>query len=130
MKPVPEQYRYKKHPLLQDVDGNNGFFVIPHYKIAGYFFQVVLSDGMGWEHVSVSLASKNRKVDRCPTWDEMCFIKDMFFYDTERVVQYHPPRSEYVSNHPYCLHLWRPTNKDLPFPDPIMVGIKEINVQE
>ena len=26
----------------------------------------------GWEHVSVSLRN------RCPTWDEMCLVKDIF----------------------------------------------------
>ena len=34
---------------------------------------VVWSFGGGWEHVSVSY----RK--RCPTWEEMCRVKDMFF---------------------------------------------------
>lgn len=57
----------------------------------------------GWEHVSVSPC--NRKRATPPTWAEMCEIKHMFFEDEEAVVQYHPPKSEYVNNHPYCLHL-------------------------
>lgn len=63
--------------------------------------KVVFSWGGGWEHVSVSYSN------RCPTWEEMCRVKDIFWYDNECVVQFHPPKSEYVNNHPCCLHLWR-----------------------
>ena len=45
--------------------------------------------------------------NRCPTWDEMCLVKDIFWQDDECVVQFHPPKSEYVNLHPYCLHLWK-----------------------
>lgn len=58
-----------------------------------------------WEHVSVSLEN------RCPTWDEMCFVKDLFWEPEECVIQYHPPRSKYVNNHPYVLHMWKPPRK-------------------
>ena len=34
--------------------------------------------------------------------------------------------SENISNHPYCLHLFRPTAFDFPVPPSIMVGIKEL----
>lgn len=62
---------------------------------------IIASWAGGWEHVSVSLAQ------RCPTWDEMCRIKDIFWIEDECVVQFRPPRSEYINNHPYCLHLWK-----------------------
>lgn len=71
-------------------------------------------NGGGWEHVSVSPC--NRKRATPPTWAEMCEIKHMFFEDEEAVVQFHPPRSEYVNIHPYCLHLWRPTSQEMPRP--------------
>ena len=48
---------------------------------------VVWSFGGGWEHVSVSY----RK--RCPTWEEMCRVKEMFFNPEEVAVQYHPRSS-------------------------------------
>jgi hypothetical protein len=52
----------------------------------------------------------------------MCAIKDMFFEPEEAAVQYHPAKSQYVNNHPYCLHLWRPNNgTDLPTPPPLFV---------
>lgn len=65
----------------------------------------------GWDHVSVS-----RKT-RCPTWEEMCALKDLVFEPEETVMQLHPEKSEYVNNHPFCLHLWRPTG-DLKIPMP------------
>ncbi len=71
---------------------------------------VVFSWGGGWEHVSVSYSN------RCPTWEEMCRVKDIFWYDNECVVQFHPPKSEYVNNHPYCLHLWRKCGNDFELP--------------
>lgn len=55
----------------------------------------------GTEHVSVS---KKKKI---PTWEEMCFIKDLCFEDEEEVIQIHPKKSEYVNIYPNCLHLWR-----------------------
>lgn len=54
-----------------------------------------------WEHVSVSALFT-------PTWNEMCWVKDAFWEDEEFVLQFHPPKSEYVNVHGRCLHLWRP----------------------
>lgn len=76
---------------------------------------VIWSNGMGWEHVSVSY----RK--RCPTWEEMCEIKSMFWNPEEVVVQYHPRESEYVNRHPFCLHLWRKCGEDFETPPMICV---------
>lgn len=68
--------------------------------------RVMASDGGGWDHVSVSLAT------RTPTWEEMCFIKDLFFEPHEVAMQLHPAKHEYVNNHQFCLHLWRPQPVD------------------
>lgn len=54
-----------------------------------------------WDHVSVSTEK------RVPSWKEMCWVKDLFFEPEECVVQFHPPKSQYVNNHPNVLHLWR-----------------------
>lgn len=113
---VPEQYRVKTGMLASDESyGNNGLFLIP---FESYELQVIASDGEGWEHVSVSLRN------RTPNWKEMCFIKSLFWDEQECVVQYHPPQSEYVNNHDYCLHLWRPTGQEIPMPPSILVGIR------
>lgn len=57
----------------------------------------------GWEHVSVSLPK------RCPTWDEMCFVKALFWEPEETVVQFHPAEAEYKNLATTCLHLWKDT---------------------
>jgi hypothetical protein len=125
MKPAPEQYRLKKHPLLGSDSsyGNNGFFVIPHWRINNYEIACQISDGMGWEHVSVTVSEKRKEATRCPTWAEMCFVKDLFWNKDEWVIQFHPATSEYVSQHEFCLHLWKPVGIELPKPESIMVGI-------
>jgi len=61
---------------------------------------------------------------RTPNWAEMCFIKDIFWEEEEAVVQFHPPKSDYVNHHPYCLHLWRPVFSKLELPPSILVGPK------
>ena len=72
-------------------------------------------EGEPWDHVSVS------RIDKVPTWEEMCYVKELFFDDTECVIQYHPPKSVYVNNHPNVLHLWRPCLSAIPMPPTICV---------
>lgn len=80
--------------------------------------RVIASDGGGWEHVSVSTEF------RIPTWDEMCFIKSLFWDPEDCVVQFHPPASQYVNCHPYVLHLWREVGRNWPTPPMWMIGPK------
>lgn len=68
-----------------------------------------------WEHVSVSFEN------RAPSWREMCWVKDQFWNDDECVIQFHPPKTEYVNCHPHCLHLWR-HNAGHQSPPPSLVG--------
>lgn len=119
---VPDKLRIATGRLSSTCkDGNNGAFEITLRH--SQKFLVIASDGMGWEHVSVS------RRDRCPTWEEMCQIKGIFWDGADCIVQYHPPESEYVNNHPYCLHLWRPMDVALPMPNSMMVGIKNTELQ-
>jgi hypothetical protein len=116
---VPEKFRVTdevSHPQLNTTaaDGNNGAFRLQLNTGAAF---AIASEGMGWEHVSVS------RPDRCLTWDEMCQVKALFWDDEDCVVQYHPPKSEYVNMHPHCLHLWRPTAGEIIMPPKIMVGL-------
>ncbi|WP_439375489.1 DUF7694 domain-containing protein [Bradyrhizobium sp. DASA03120] len=60
----------------------------------------------------------------------MCFVKDLFWHEEECVMQLHPPRSEYVNNNRYCLHLWRPTCQEIPTPPSGLVGIVGIGPAE
>ena len=124
MKEAPAKFRVK-HPFIPDdaMIGNNGMFIIPHYKVNDYEIRCMISDGLLWEHVSVTVSHKDKTSTRCPTWEEMCFVKDVFWDKDEVVIQYHPAESDYVSMHPFCLHLWKPIGIVLPTPDPLMVGI-------
>lgn len=114
---VPEKFRVKTGAHASDDSyGNNGAFAIKLKNNQSAY--VIASDLMGWEHVSVS------RQDRCLTWGEMCQVKDMFWDDSDCVMQLHPPKSEHINNHPYCLHLWKPLQKEIPMPPSIMVGVK------
>lgn len=110
---VPEKYRVH-FPGNPPGDKTNGTFRIPLKH--GQTVFVIASDGMGWEHVSVS------RKDRCPTWEEMCQVKALFWGPEDCVLQFHPPESQYVNLHPHCLHLWRETGRDMPTPPMLLVG--------
>jgi len=79
-------------------------------------YRIIASWGGRWDHVSMSLE------DRCPTWEEMCWVKDLFWNAKETVIQYHPSKNRYVNNHPYCLHLWKPQRHTIPLPPVSFVG--------
>lgn len=115
---VPNVWRVRTGPMKSDDrSGNNGAFLIQVPN--GPQLNVVASCGAGWEHVSVSTHY------RTPTWDEMCFIKDIFWDSDDCVVQYHPRKADYINEHPYCLHLWRPIGKKIITPPTWMVGFKK-----
>ena len=54
-----------------------------------------------YDHVSIA------PTGRCPTWDEMCKVKEIFFYDDEECYQVFPKKSEHVNLSKTCLHIWR-----------------------
>lgn len=124
MKPTPwlaaEPHRLTPHPMYASKYGDDyGFFEIP--GPCGQALKVIVSnaipaEGIQWEHVSVSLRN------RCPNWQEMHHIKQIFWGDDEAVMQLHPPKKDYVNCHPHCLHLWRPVHVEIPMPPSIMVG--------
>ena len=124
-----ERFRHTKPgAALATKEGDHfGAFFIPYGKIG---FVVIVTDGNeegpgeGWEHVSARVKGHTAKDDRCPTWEEMCWIKQLFWEDDETVIQYHPPRKEYVNCHPFVLHLWRNTKTEVIRPPSILVGPK------
>lgn len=113
-----------KHRIVQWLystpeDGFNGAF---GFNLPGEARKIfcLASDGLGWQHVSVSFGEANLKT---PSWEVMSKVKDLFWEPTDWVVQFHPPVSEYVNFHPGCLHLWRCTDgRQQPTPLAIMVG--------
>lgn len=107
---------------IKGFDGGKRHFIMGSQK----GMTVIWSYGGGWEHVSID--GKHRM----PTWEEVCHLKDMFFSDDECCVQYHPPKSEYVNNIPYCLHIWKPIEQYsgvLPIPPSFLIGVKEVELE-
>lgn len=123
LNPDLEKYRVTTGEWASDERfGNNGQF---QFGRGNTDLLCVVSDGLGWDHVSVSATDyrwSRKGIQRTPTWDEMCFIKDLFFEEEECVMQLHPPKSNYINQCEHCLHLWRPQTTDIPMPLPEMVG--------
>lgn len=120
MRPAPwhhlDQWRVASSPRGADY----GAFFVPHLptnvtlRIIAVGGDPVL--GVHWEHVSVSLER------RCPNWHEMEFACRLFWHEEECVMQLHPPRSEWVNHHPFCLHMWKPLGVQIPRPPMHLVG--------
>lgn len=98
---------------LLELDEVGAAYIFPTSKGE---LHVIASTGDGWEHASASLQW------RCPTWDEMCMVKDFFWGDEDTVIQYHPAKSRYINHHPFCLHLWRPDGMNIEYPPKWMIG--------
>ena len=109
------KYR-EKHASGDLGDEYNGVFQIPHPFSKKDTVTIVASNGLGWDHVSISLPY------RCPTWDEMAHFKHLFFEKSDCVIQYHVPTEDHISVHPFCLHLWRPQREKIPTPPKYLVG--------
>jgi hypothetical protein len=118
----PEQYREQSRGLAPHKSGDDfGYFIIPGHKApCRRSLQIIASAGdhhVTWQHVSVSLVGSSKT----PTWEEMCFAKNLFWDESEWVIQYHPAKSHYINNNPGVLHLWKPTHVALPTPPSIAV---------
>jgi len=111
-----EQYRVSVGKMKSDSSyGNNGIFVVRSPR--GNNLICISSDGGKWDHVSIEVEQVMPGLDRrLPYWDEMCFIKDLFWREDECVIQYHPKKKDYKNLHPWVLHLWKPQQGGLPIP--------------
>lgn len=118
--PASSMFPHKKGDLY-------GFFFIPdRKKPTGPKLKVLVSpwdckEG-NWRHISVS------HIKRCPTWGELCQIKEMFWGPDVTVQQFHPKASEYVNNANNCLHMWEKVGTEAELPPSILTGIKEMGV--
>lgn len=114
-----DQYRDTSLAVIEHYgwagDETCGVFRVPS-PIDGNLLCIVASCGEGWDHVSVSRAT------RCPNWPEMQAVYKMFFAEGETAMQLHVPAADHVNCHPYCLHLWRPQEIDIPRPPAEFVG--------
>lgn len=93
--------------------GGRFFFVSPYDPQVRLV--VIATVEAGWDHVSCSTRR------RCPTWNEMEWIKRQFFAPEETAMQLHVPSADHVNVHRYCLHLWRPLWQEIPRPPAVMV---------
>lgn len=105
----PIEYKKGKVKIVKDID-----------KALHFIF----SWGCGFEHLSVSTPIKT------PSWEQMCKMKEIFWRDDEVCMQLHPKKEDYVNNMPYCLHIWRPIDKEIPTPPSVMLGFREGKLEE
>ena len=116
MRNLRELNRYRHleaEKLRYGFTGHNrvGVFMVPNPVQTGPELRIIADSGQGWDHVSVSTES------RTPTWEEMDYVKRLFFKDNETAMQLHVPSTEHINHHPHCLHLWRPMKGGVPRPD-------------
>ena len=121
------------HMASDDSARTHGVFHIPYDKnpttqlvvIATHANPHIPMVDANWEHVSARAfdnVNSRTPTERIPLWEEMCFLKKIFWFPEECVVQYHPPESEYVNTHPCVLHLWRRPGENMPTPPKMLVG--------
>lgn len=117
-----EQFRLSKGPMANPPGMHSGAFFIGRGNVQFVIIASEGSDEIPWEHVSAR--ARTSKGERVPDWEEMCWLKSLFWDPEECVVQFHPPESQYVNNHPHVLHLWRCITIPFPQPPSIAVGIR------
>lgn len=113
-----EQFRQQKH-MPSPAGAHFGVFYL---RVGSTDIIAIASNEspeVPWEHVS--LRARDYKGERTPTWAEMCHAKDLFWDDTECVIQFHPPKCDYVNHHKYVLHLWKPVGQEISRPPKIAV---------
>lgn len=106
----PSRSQHPQDPFNMTEGTSNGCF---SFRRNGDTLIVIASDDEDWEHVSVHVQARP---NRCPTWAEMCWIKERFWLPTECVMQLHVPDAKHVNVHETTLHLWRPKSADIPLP--------------
>lgn len=114
-----EEIRNTPRVMIEAEAENDGMGGKVYDITTGKWLNFIFSYQMGWEHLSVSMPSKT------PSWDQMCMMKDIFWNKDEACVQYHPKEEDYVNMHKHCLHIWKPTEVELPTPPHILVGFKD-----
>lgn len=129
---VPNQFRIRYGVMgSNDAIGNYGAFCVPftfdgkELKInpngdTNAWIIASDADSSGWEHVSCHCITPDGQ--STPTWELMCAIKDLFWDAEDCVIQFHPPKSEYVNVHKHTLHLWRKSGANLETPPKGLIG--------
>lgn len=119
--------RVKEGPLKSsDTFGFCGAFYIPSC-FPGVMLGVIASDGSDWvktglpppifEHASVRVINEQR----LPTWNEMDYVKKIFWSDDEVVAQLHVNDERKVQHRTDVLHLWKQIGQDYSLPPGICI---------
>lgn len=103
---IAEQFR-KSRQTINDIKAGR-HHNLPNEKPSKY------TGDVAWEHVSIHAEQGSQQFT--PHWDEMAYIKDMFWSPEDVVMQLHPARDAYVNLHANTLHLWRPIGVEIPTP--------------
>jgi hypothetical protein len=127
---IPEQFRFIEREFGLPGDPY-GAFKCASPSRRGYELAIIASPGgdigggriVTWEHVSVHVSANHTGawVAYCPTWAEMDYVKGLFWDDTDVVMQLHVNDDKKVDIHKHTLHLWRPTDREIPLPDKDLV---------
>lgn len=91
----------------------------PNCRKRMYDLCIIVSWGMGWDHVSIH--AQATEGDFTPFWEDMAYVKALFFKSSETVLQYHPAAEHYINAHEHTLHLWREQGVEVVLPPPDMV---------
>jgi hypothetical protein len=120
IKEIIANHRLTKVTDIEKLADWEGVFsaVLAHPGIIQGAIWIIFSWGHGWEQASVS----RRKI--YPSWEEMCIVKDIFWSDDECVVQYHPPKLDYVDPYPHNLSLWKKTGVEFETPPSFFTWVK------
>lgn len=105
-----------RNPRLEKLPDVMGFEACRVRTRTGIVTVLFGFDEDGWEHVSVSpIGSKYECDQQCPTWSQMCEVKNIFWKPKESVMQFHPAEEHYLHGlyaDTNILHLWRPRDGD------------------
>lgn len=117
---TPEHLRFRRqgHPLSSNPGEPFGCFMAQESDLLPAGLKMIASNGftdkedIGFEHVSIS----HIRDSQTPSWEEMRIVAGLFWDDEDCLVQYRPPKSDYVNVHRGCLHWWRWKQGEIPMP--------------
>lgn len=99
----------------------SGSCVLTHYPYKGIKAKPIIlyvhdsitleDDFKLWWHLSISRADR-----KMPTYQNLALVREKVMGD-RWCIQYFPPQSQYVNDHPTCLHLWHCLEEDEVLPD-------------
>jgi len=94
-----EIHRDTKSPFVSKKGDSFGCFTVQAED--GTLNIMIMSNDPEWEHAVVT------RIDKIPSWEEMCLVKKLYWGEDVTVIQFHPRKKDYWNIHPYSLHMWK-----------------------